>query len=56
MLFAANIAVEQEVVGVAITIALLTVYCIYTLRIYTNTQWCSEAKCRPGPTIKSSPL
>jgi len=35
MLFAANIAVEQDVIAAAITIALL--YCIYTLRMYNNT-------------------
>jgi len=38
MLFATNIAVEQEVIGAAITIAL------YTLRMYTNTAYSIEAE------------
>jgi len=43
MLYAANMAIEQEVIAAAITIAL---YCIYTLRMYTNTALSTEAEQR----------
>jgi len=45
MLYAANMAVEQEVIAAAITIAL---YCIYTLRMYTNTARSLETEQRLG--------
>jgi len=49
MLFAANIAVEKEVITAVITIALLIslLYLhIYTLRMYTNTARSIEAEQR----------
>jgi len=47
MLFAANIAVVQEVIAADITTALLILYLhIYTLRMYTNTACSIEAEQR----------
>ena len=41
MLFAANTAVEQEVIAADVTMRFL--YCIYTLRMYTNTARSTDA-------------
>jgi len=43
MLFAANIAVEQEVIA---AVRLRFLYCIYTLRMYTNIARSIEAEQR----------
>jgi len=40
-----NIALEEEVIAAAITIALIA-YCIYTLLIYTNTACSTETEQR----------
>jgi len=46
ILFAANMAIEQEVIGAAITIAFLTLYLHSSDVLYTNTARSIEAEQR----------